>query len=216
METLIVTEIFDSIQGESSYAGFPCSFVRLTGCNLRCKYCDTKYAYNNGISMSVKQVAERIEKYGHRLIEITGGEPLLQIESVNLLAETLFAKEDYIILLETNGSLDISKTNPRIIRIMDIKCPDSGMADKMDFNNFNRLRVGDEIKFVLSSYEDYLWALNLLRNDFQDRKFKTFFSPVYGQISPNILAKWMIDDNVSARLQLQLHKILWPNANRGV
>lgn len=203
-----INEIFRSIQGESSFAGLPCTFIRFTGCNLRCSYCDTPYAFYEGNEATVEGVIKEItgqttQSYG--LIEITGGEPLLQEEVYPLVKELLDL--GYKILVETNGSIDIGRLDRRVIRIVDIKTPKSGMADKMDFKNIRRLTRKDEVKFVISDREDYEWSKEILER----YKFpcKILFSPVYGRLEPAILSEWILYDNVPVRLNLQLHKYIW-------
>ena len=210
-----VNEIFYSIQGESTYAGCPCVFIRLCGCNLRCSYCDTKYAYKEGEELSIESTIARVVSYGCRLVEITGGEPLLQQGTPDLIKQLL--DRDYTVLLETNGSLDIANIDDRCIRIMDIKCPSSGESNRNDFDNLVRLTDKDEIKFVIGSRDDYEYARNLLPRINQDTPVKQIlFSPAFGKLPPATLSTWMLEDGLQARLSLQLHKIIWPGINRGV
>ncbi len=213
---LIVNEIFYSIQGESSHAGRPCIFVRLTGCNLRCSYCDTRYAYEEGETMTVTEIIDRIGVYPCRLIEVTGGEPLLQQETP-LLIEALLNRR-YEVLVETNGSRDIRLIDSRAVRIVDVKCPSSGEAEKNDADNFQRLTSHDEIKFVIATRDDYDFAVRVLADNAQAWAAcpPPLFSPVFGLLDPAILVQWMITDGLSARLQLQLHKVIWPTDRRGV
>lgn len=207
-----VSEIFYSIQGESYFAGRPCTFVRLSGCNLRCSYCDTRYAYQEGIEVSVEEVVAEAERYGCTLVEITGGEPLLQPETP-LLAEALIEK-GYTVLVETNGSLDIRVLPSRAICIMDLKCPSSGMSDKMDFRNLDALDEKDELKFVIQDRSDYVWAKQTLLK-FPLRPWRVSFSPVFGVLPLEELASWLLEDRLEVRLQPQLHKCIWPDASRG-
>ncbi len=210
---LKVNEIFKSIQGESTFAGLPCSFVRLAGCNLRCSFCDTTYAYDEGTEMSVEEVIGAVENLGCNLVEITGGEPLLQ-KDVCTLADRLLRKK-YQVLVETNGSLDIDLLPYGTIRIMDIKCPDSGMSDKMDWDNIRRLKPTDEVKFVISSRMDYEWAKEVIerygltggRTDIP--VCPVLISPTFGSLEPKEIAEWLLEDNSKARLQLQIHKYIW-------
>ncbi len=207
-----VNEIFYSIQGESYFSGRPCVFVRLSGCNLRCTYCDTRYAYEDGKECSVDEVLAAVEAYGCTLVEITGGEPLLQDETP-LLAQMLLDK-GYTVLVETNGSLDIRVLPPEIICIMDLKCPSSGMTDRMDFRNLSMLDEKDELKFVLQNRIDYEWARDTLMK-LPLRPWKVSFSPVFGVLSLEELAQWLLHDRLDVRLQPQLHKFIWPEAHLG-
>ncbi len=202
-----VIEIYKSIQGESTYMGLPCVFIRVSGCNLRCSYCDTKYAYEGGEEISINKILDVVKGYGCKLVEITGGEPLLQ-EEVYPLSERL-VKKGYKVLIETNGSLSIQRLSRRIVKIMDIKCPSSGMSERMNFNNIEHLNRNDEVKFVLSNYEDYIWSLKVIRGFNLDRRCKILFSPVFGVLDPKDLADWILRDNLGVRLQVQLHKYIW-------
>jgi 7-carboxy-7-deazaguanine synthase len=210
---LLVNEIFYSIQGESSHAGRPCAFVRLTACNLRCDYCDTEYAFHEGKSMTVEQVFGEVLKCPTGLVEITGGEPLLQTPVHTLTTRLLDAGKE--VLIETGGSLDISPVDPRAVLVYDIKCPDSGMVDKNRWDNLERLRGHDEVKFVISSRTDYEWAKRILSERGIASRHVVLFSPAWHRIDPAELAGWMLEDGVPARLQVQLHKILW-GERRGV
>jgi len=214
--SLIVNEIFYSLQGESSHAGRPCVFVRLTGCNLRCSYCDTRYAYEEGMAMEVAEIIHKISSYPCRLVEVTGGEPLLQKETPALIKEMLERK--YEVLLETNGSRSITAVDPSCVRIVDVKCPSSGEADKNDFENFSHLTSQDEIKFVIIDRDDYHYARRiLLEHEEACATCKPpLFSPAFGRMDPAILAKWIIDDGLPVRMQLQLHKLIWDPGKRGV
>ena len=212
---LIINEIFYSIQGESTFAGRACVFVRLTGCNLRCSYCDTRYAYDEGRTLAIDQVVEKVAAYGCNLVEITGGEPLLQ-QDTGLLVEALLAK-GYGVIMETNGSLDISRVDPACIKIIDVKCPDSGEADQCDFDNLQRMAPTDQVKFVIGSRRDYLHARKILPR-IPDRVApgNVLFSPVQDRLPGSKLAGWILEDRLQVRLQLQLHKVLWPDVERGV
>jgi 7-carboxy-7-deazaguanine synthase len=202
-----ITEIFKSIQGESSYAGLPCSFIRTTGCNLRCVWCDTEYAFYGGKSMTIQEVLAAIEPHACELVEITGGEPLLQ-DDVPALARELLNRKHHV-LIETGGASDISVLPSEVIKIMDVKCPDSGMTDKMDWNNLDRLNPKDEIKFVINSRRDYDWAKDVLnKRKIQDKNL-VLFSPVYRRLAPEQLAEWILEDRLPVRFQIQLHKVLW-------
>ena len=211
---LSVSEIFYSIQGESLYAGRPCAFVRLSGCNLRCRYCDTTYAYENGTEMAITKIIREIESFQCPLVEVTGGEPLLQRRTPDLIKELI--ERGHTVLLETNGTMAIDKVDPRCIRIMDIKCPGSGESGKTEISNFDRLLPKDQIKFVITDRTDYEYAKKLLTDKWQNKPpVEVLFSPAFGTHQPAILAAWILADHLPARLQLQLHKILWPSAECG-
>ena len=213
--TLKISEIFYSIQGESLYGGLPCIFVRLTGCNLRCSYCDTTYAHETGELLDIPEIFARIASFNCRLIEITGGEPLLQKETPVLISRLISA--GYQVLLETNGSFDIGKVDHRCIKIMDIKCPSSGELLKNNLENLNRLHPHDQIKFVIGNREDYQYACKTLKHIPPGLPGgNVLFSPVSGILNPAELANWILQDGLSVRLHLQLHKIIWPDIQRGV
>ena len=212
---LNISEIFYSIQGESSFAGYPCLFIRLAGCNLRCSYCDARYTYEETpTTIAAGSLLAESAKYPHALIEITGGEPLLQ-EGVYPLMDALIAA-GRTVLLETNGSLSIGRVPQPVVKIVDLKCPDSGMSDKMELANLDLLAPHDEIKFVLSSRADYDWATAMLAEYRLGEKAKVILSPVIGRLDPAQLAQWLLADALPARLQLQLHTLLWPGMKRGV
>ena len=213
--TILVNEIFYSIQGESIYSGRPCTFVRLTGCNLRCTYCDTRYAYEEGVEMEIAEITRRVAAYNCRLVEITGGEPLLQTETPLLIHRLL--ENGYEILMETNGSLDISEVDARCVKIVDIKCPSSDASEKNDLENLKRLNPKDQIKFVIGNRTDYEYAkktIELNRPDFPEDHI--LFSPVSGKLPPTDLAEWILEDNLNVRLHLQIQKIIWPDRKKGV
>jgi 7-carboxy-7-deazaguanine synthase len=210
---LKVNEIFYSIQGESSFSGIPFVFIRLTGCNLRCAYCDTKYAYEEGEKLTVGQVLKEVEEFECDYVEVTGGEPLLQ-ENTPLLVDSLIDK-GFKVLVETNGTKDISVLSDEAIIIMDIKCPSSGEVGKMDWKNLNRLKSKDEVKFVIAEKSDYDWAKGIIEEKDLIGKVKILMSPVTEKLPPALLANWILEDNLDVRLQLQLHRILWPDAKRG-
>jgi 7-carboxy-7-deazaguanine synthase len=212
-EMLFVSEIFHSLQGESSYVGYPCVFIRLSGCNLRCAYCDTRQAYEGGTEMSIGQILDRVLSRQCGLVEITGGEPLLQDETPALAASLL--QKGSAVLVETNGTQDIGLLPGGVIRIMDIKCPGSGESGKTDWNNIRNLRNTDEIKFVISHKDDFDWAKNVIQKHGLDVKASILFSPVHGKLNPAELANWILEDRLRVRFQLQLHKILWPGWERG-
>jgi 7-carboxy-7-deazaguanine synthase len=209
-----VCEIFTSIQGESSHAGLPCTFVRLTGCNLRCLYCDTRYAYDEGVEMRVEEIIRLVEQADSRLVEVTGGEPLLQGESPFLVRGLV--DSGYDVLVETNGSLSIGDIDARATIILDVKTPGSGEGGRIDFANFRYLKPLDEIKFVLCGRDDYDWAKEFLSARGLWDKHTILFSPAAAMLEPSALARWMAEDRLRARLNLQLHKYIFgPNA-RGV
>ena len=213
--SLLVNEIFYSIQGESIYSGRPCIFVRLTGCNLRCSYCDTRYAYEQGAKMELTEIVSRIADYKCPLVEITGGEPLLQSNTPTLIYRLL--ENGYEVLMETNGSLDISGVDGRCIKIVDIKCPTSGESDKNDMENLKRLGPKDQVKFVIENRIDYEYAKETIDSNCPDfPEEQILFSPVSEGIAPSRLAKWILEDNLNVRLHLQIHKIIWPDRKRGV
>jgi 7-carboxy-7-deazaguanine synthase len=214
--SLKINEIFYSIQGESSFAGLPCVFVRLSGCNLRCSYCDTQYAYDEGLEMELEDILERVNNYNCRLIEITGGEPLLQKETPELIRRLLDI--GCKVLLETNGSLDIRAIDERCIRIMDVKCPSSGMHEKNDLENLKRIGNRDELKFVIADRTDYEYAKDIL--ELVGSSYSTspavHFSPSFGRIILKDLAAWILEDALDVRLHVQLHKFIWGPSDRGV
>jgi 7-carboxy-7-deazaguanine synthase len=212
---LTVTEIFHSIQGESTRAGELCVFVRLTACDLRCSWCDTAYAFHEGRKMSLDEVMAAVDAYGCGLVEVTGGEPLLQ-EDVYPLMERLLAS-GRTVLLETGGHRSIERVPRAVVKIVDVKCPGSGEAGRNDWANLDRLAPHDEVKFVLKDRADYEYARDVIaRHDLPSRAAAVLLSPVHGELEPRTLSGWMLADRLPARLQLQLHKYIWePNA-RGV
>lgn len=211
---LRVTEIFHSIQGESTHAGAPCVLVRLTGCNLRCTWCDTAYAFHGGQAMTMAEVMEQVRGHGCPLVEITGGEPLLQPEVVPLMAELV--RLGYRVLLETGGSLPIDPVPAGVMRIIDIKCPGSGEADRNHWANLERLRDGDELKFVIADRVDYEWAAEQIGRRGLAERCPLLFSPVHDTLRPCDLARWVLADRLPVRIQIQLHKVLWPAELQGV
>ncbi len=214
--SLDICEIFHSIQGESSWAGTPCSFIRLHGCNLSCAWCDTRYAMTEQPrTLPIPLIVEAIRPHRAPIVEITGGEPLLQPRTPDLVAALL--AEGRTVLVETNGSLDISVLPSPAIRIMDLKAPSSGMAAKNRFENFAHLRSGDEVKIVVADRMDYEWAEAVVNgDDYPGRRVRTLLSPARGKIEPAELAAWMLRDGMQARLNVQLHKYIWPEVERGV
>jgi len=212
---LTISEIFHSIQGESTYAGIPSVFVRLTGCNLRCAYCDSTYAYDRGVEMDIPEVLDQVAGFDCRLVEITGGEPLLQSETPHLISRLL--DMGYGVLMETNGSLDISRVDTRCVKIMDVKCPSSNEENRSDLKNIPRLTKKDQIKFVIGHRGDYEFARHVTKHDCGDiPDGNILYSPVSGAIDPARLARWILKDRLAVRFHLQLHKIIWPHIERGV
>lgn len=212
---LVVNEIFNSIQGESLYSGMPCTFVRLTGCNLRCRYCDTRYAHHEGQKIALDDVLERVAQFGCGLVEVTGGEPLAQ-EETPVLVQALLA-DRYRVLLETNGSLDVRLVDRACVKILDIKCPSSDESHRMDLENVGRLGPEDQVKFVIADRNDYQYAKRIVGRYCQNvPEGAVLFSPVFGALAPEKLASWILEDRLTVRLQIQLHKLLWPEMERGV
>lgn len=211
---LRITEIFHSIQGESTWSGVPCTFVRLTGCPLRCTWCDTEYAFYEGRWMTVAEVVEAVEAFGCPLVELTGGEPLLQPGAGPLM--TALADRGHEVLLETGGGLDVGGVDPRVRRIVDVKCPGSGEAAANRWSNLDLLTPRDEVKFVLAGEEDYRWAREVIREHRLEERCPVHLSPVHGRLDPTQLAGWVLRDRLRARVQLQLHKLLWDPQARGV
>ena len=210
-----VCEIFASIQGESTYAGLPCVFVRMTGCNLRCSYCDTAYAYEEGIEMSGDEIFKEIKKHGINLVEITGGEPLLQRPQIGFLIDRLI-QSGFKVLIETNGSISIRDINPAAVVIMDIKTPNSGMHEKFFIGNLDYLKPKDEVKLILTDRRDYEWAKEIILQHDLISRCKVLMSPAYGILSPETLSEWIIADRLKVRLNLQLHKYIFGSERRGV
>ena len=212
--SLKVNEIFHSVQGESRHAGRPCVFVRLTACNLRCTWCDTAYAFEQGEEMPQADILERIAGYGTRYVLLTGGEPLLQLQVHRLIAELL--ERGYEVGIETGGSLDVAPLDRRVTIILDLKCPGSGMQDHNLWTNIERLKATDEVKFVLADRRDYEWAREVIARYGLLERCGVLLSPVHGELSPRSLAEWMLTDALAARLQMQIHKYIWPPGTRGV
>jgi 7-carboxy-7-deazaguanine synthase len=212
---LMINEIFYSIQGESSRAGEPCVFVRLTACDLRCSWCDTPYAFDEGRKMSVDAVVDAVERYGCPLVEITGGEPLLQEDVYELMKRLGDAGKT--VMLETGGHRSTARVPSGVLKIVDVKCPGSGEADKNDWTNLDTLTPRDEVKFVIKDRVDYEFARGVIvRYTLQDRASAVLMSPVHGVLDPRTLSEWMLADRLPARLQVQLHKYIWPPDTRGV
>lgn len=212
---LRVNEIFHSIQGESSYAGWPCSFIRLAGCNLRCTYCDTRYAYEEGEDLEIGDILDRLSAPAGCLVEVTGGEPLLQAETPTLVKGLL--ARGYRVLVETNGSLDISVLDPACVAILDLKCPSSGESHRNELGNLDRLRPADEVKFVLANRRDYEFARRVMASLHANRRTNVVhFSPVFGVLEPSRLVEWILEDRLPVHLNLQWHKYIWGPDQRGV
>ena len=212
---LLINEIFYSIQGESLHAGRPCVFVRLTGCNLRCSYCDTRYAWQEGRIMNLAQVVAAAGIHGVKLVEITGGEPLMQAGTPELAKRLL--SEGFEVMIETNGTYPISLVPEQCIRILDIKCPASGQSRQTDFDNLNHLGPNDELKFVICDRPDYEYARGIMERFWAGQPpVPVLISPAAGRLAPDVAAAWILEDRLAARLHLQLHKILWPEIQRGV
>ena len=210
---LRVTEIFYSIQGESSFAGRPCVFVRLAGCNLRCRWCDSEYTFTGGEKIGIEDVMARVRAFRCPLVEVTGGEPLAQLEAFELIKR--LCDDGLEVLIETSGSIDITPVDRRARIILDIKCPGSGEADKNRWANLDELRPHDEIKFVVAGRDDYEWARDVIRSrDLQ--RWTLLFWPVWGELELKPLAEWLLEDHLAARLQTQLHKHIWGADARGV
>jgi 7-carboxy-7-deazaguanine synthase len=212
---LTVNEIFHSIQGESTHTGEPCVFVRLTACDLRCSWCDTPYAFHEGRKMSIDDVLAEVERYGCPLVEVTGGEPLLQPDVYPLM--TRLMESGKRVLLETGGHRSITQVPPGVERIMDVKCPGSGESGKNDWTNLAALTSTDQVKFVIKDRIDYEFARDIVtREDLPARVAAVLFSPVHGVLEPRLLAEWMLADRLPVRLQLQAHKFIWSPDTRGV
>ncbi len=211
---LVINEIFHSIQGESSYMGRPCIFVRLTYCNIRCSYCDTEYAFFEGKERTIDEILAEVRKFGCRLVEVTGGEPLFQ-ENVHELM-TRLCDEHFEVLLETGGSLDIGRVDRRVRRIVDFKCPSSNMVKKNLWANVQDLRSGDEVKFVVGNREDYEWLKQVIDQHGMLQRCPVLISPTFGSLEPATVAEWILADRLDVRLQLQIHKYIWSAEAKGV
>jgi len=211
---LKVNEIYYSIQGESTKAGLPCVFIRLTYCNLRCTYCDTEYAFYDGKDKSIDDIISEVKKFNCNLVEVTGGEPLVQDESIDLMKR--LCEEGYEVLLETGGSLPIVKIDDRVKIILDLKCPSSGMMKKNLYENIKHLKEIDEVKFVIGSREDYEWSKEQITKYKLNEKCEVLFSVVFGELEPLQLVEWITEDKLNVRFQLQMHKFIWHPEEKGV
>ena len=212
---LTVYEIYLSVQGESTHVGRPCTFVRLAACDLRCRWCDTPYAFTGGRKMSVDDVLTEVDRFACRLVEITGGEPLLQPEVIPLM-ERLLARGDEV-LLETGGHLPLDHVPDGVVAIVDVKCPASGEAARMHWPNLDQLSPHDEVKFVIQDRADFDYACEVVRrHDLATRSRAVLFSPVHGILAPDVLVRWILDEGLPVRLQLQAHKYIWSPDTRGV
>lgn len=212
--TLRVNEIFHSIQGESSFAGRPCTFVRLTGCDQRCRWCDTEHAFHQGRDIPVPDILREVKEYGTPLVEVTGGEPLLQ-PAVHALIRGLL-EAGHSVLVETGGSRDISRLDPAVTVILDLKCPGSGMEDRIRWENLPLLKPADQVKFVVGDRQDYEWARGVIERHGLIDLCEVLMSPVHGVVRPEILADWILRDRLQVRLQVQFHKYIWGEDKRGV
>jgi len=211
---LKINEIFYSIQGESSKVGLPCVFIRLTYCNLRCTYCDTEYAFYQGKDYTIDEILTEIKKFNCNLVEVTGGEPLFQDESLDLMKK--LCDNNYEVMLETGGSLSIENVDKRVKVILDFKCPSSKMEKKNFYDNVKFLKPNDEVKFVIGDKEDYEWSKNLIEKYNLFSKCEILFSPVFDNIDNHNLSEWILKDNLNVRFQIQLHKHIWEPDKRGV
>jgi 7-carboxy-7-deazaguanine synthase len=209
-----INEIYKSIQGESSKAGLPCTFVRLTYCNLRCTYCDSEYAFYEGKEMQISEIIDEVKKYDCKLVEITGGEPLFQAESLELMKQ--LCDQGYDVMLETGGSLPIKEIDKRVMIILDLKCPSSKMMKKNLYDNLEYIKPTDEVKFVIGTREDYDWTKSIIEKYNLTRKYPVLFSVVFGKLEPVTLINWILEDNLNVRFQLQMHKYIWDPKKKGV
>jgi 7-carboxy-7-deazaguanine synthase len=212
---LTINEIFHSIQGESTYAGVPCVFVRLTACDLRCSWCDTPYAFHEGKKMPLEDVLDEVERFGCDVVEVTGGEPLLQQDVYPLMQALL--DRGKTVLIETGGHRSIADIPKGVVKVMDVKCPGSGESARMDWGNLDRLTSHDEVKFVIKDRADYEYARDIVsRHGLQGKVAAVHFSPVHGVLDPKTLSEWVLADRLPVRVQLQVHKYIWSPDTRGV
>ena len=211
---LKINEIYYSVQGESTHAGRPCIFIRLTYCNLRCSYCDTEYAFYDGEDMEIIEIMEKIQQWDCNLVEVTGGEPLFQEECLELLKKLV--SNNYEVMLETGGSLSISDVPNEVIKIADFKCPSSGMEKKNLWSIVDDLQPHDEVKFVIGNREDFDWAKDKIEEYSLDKKCTVLFSPTFGEIDPQQIVGWILAENLPVRMQMQMHKMIWDPDKQGV
>ena len=211
---LKINEIYYSVQGESTHAGRPCIFIRLTYCNLRCSYCDTEYAFYDGKDMEITDIMSEIKQWDCNLVEVTGGEPLFQEECIDLLNELV--NSNYEVMLETGGSLSISDVPKKVVKIVDFKCPSSGMVKKNLWSIVDDLQAHDEVKFVIGNREDFDWAKDRITEYSLDKICTLLFSPTFGEIDPQQIVEWIFDENLPVRMQLQMHKMIWSPEEKGV
>jgi len=210
VSSLRITEIFYSLQGESNTVGVPTVFIRLTGCPLRCVYCDTAYAFTGGKKMEIADIIAQVEQYGTKYITVTGGEPLAQPACLELITQLL--DKGFIVSLETSGAIDVSQVDPRVVKVMDLKAPSSGELSKNLYQNIHHLNYKDQIKFVIGNHEDYIWAKAAITEYELPGRCEILFSPVMGQQNPTELAEKILQDRLPVRFQIQLHKLLWDDA----
>lgn len=211
---LKINEIFKSIQGESTHMGIPCTFIRLTYCNLRCSYCDTEYSFHEGKDMSIAEILDKIKPMNTRLVEVTGGEPMVQENVIPLMKELL--KNKYEVLLETSGAISLKEVPDKVKKIVDFKCPSSDMSDKNLWSIVDELNTEDEIKFVIGNRGDYNWTKDKITKYNLNKQWTVLISPVFDKITLDKLAKWILEDNLDVRLQLQMHKYIWDPDMRAV
>ena len=209
-----INEIYLSVQGESTHTGLPCIFIRLTGCNLRCSWCDTAYAFHEGKNMSIDEILQKVENFGIHLVEITGGEPLMQ-DNVYTLMKRLIEK-GYKVMLETGGSISLERVPKDVIKIMDLKCPGSGEQEKNNLDNLKLLAPHDEVKFVILDKKDYEWSRDIIKRYKINETARILMSPVFDKLELKEIVKWILKDRLPVRLQTQLHKIIWDKNTIGV
>jgi len=215
LSSLVISEIYQSVQGEAAFAGWPCTFVRLTGCPLRCRWCDTVYGFKGGQTLDFEAIKTQIRAFGIPLVELTGGEPLAQEGCAQLMRELI--EEGYRVMIETSGSESVEHLPPETHIIMDLKCPGSGMEARNHYANLQWLKPSDEIKFVIADRADYEWARNLVRMEQLDTRFQVLFSTAFGLLQPQLLVEWMLEDKMHrVRLNLQQHKYIWKPTAKGV
>ncbi|MDX2128566.1 MAG: radical SAM protein [Chloroherpetonaceae bacterium] len=211
---LKINEIFYSIQGESSKMGLPCVFIRLTECNLRCTYCDTEYAFYEGVDRQIDDIINEVRSYSCRLVEVTGGEPLLQEEVYELMKQ--LCDENFEVMLETSGNMNVERVDPRVKKIIDMKSPSSGMLKHNDYKNLEIASINDEVKFVIGSRLDYDWAKKVIESYQLTDRLTVLMSVVFGELTPQTLAEWILEDKLKVRFQLQMHKFIWSPETKGV